>query len=64
MRIDPIAGCDQPQIAVERANAIISGTALGKSSSNQEWAGAASGIMSLLLHAAAVSRSSVDELYS
>lgn len=64
LTIDPTSGCEQPQIAVERANAIIGGTALGKSASNQEWASASSGIMSLLLHAAAVSRSSVDELYS
>lgn len=63
LRIDPIAGCDDPLVAVQRGSAIVTGTALGSSSSNQEWAAAASTVLSRLLHAAAVGNRSVAELY-
>ena len=36
LRIDPIAGCDDPLVAVQRGTAIVTGTALGASVSNQE----------------------------
>ncbi|OJX65539.1 MAG: hypothetical protein BGO95_10480 [Micrococcales bacterium 73-13] len=63
LRIDPIAGCEDPLVAVQRGSAIVTGTALGASVSNQEWAAAAATVLSRLLHAAAVGRRGVSELY-
>lgn len=63
LRIDPIAGCDDPLVAVQRATAIVTGTALGASLSNQEWAAASSTVLSRLLHAAAVGQRTVADLY-
>ncbi|QAV70037.1 hypothetical protein ESZ53_06065 [Salinibacterium sp. UTAS2018] len=63
LRISPITGCDDPLVADQRAQAIIAGTALGSSQSNQEWAGAASSVLAQLLHAAAVSGGGVEQLY-
>lgn len=63
LRIDPIAGCDDPLVAVQRGTAIVTGTALGASVSNQEWAAASSTVLSRLLHAAAVGHRSVADLY-
>ena len=63
-RIDPIAGCEDPLVAMQRGAAIVTGTALGASSNNQEWAQAAGTILSPLLHAAAVGGRSVADLYN
>jgi type IV secretory pathway TraG/TraD family ATPase VirD4 len=63
LRIDPIAGCEDPLVAVQRGTAIVTGTALGASSTNQEWAAAASTVLSRLLHAAAVGNRNAAELY-
>ena len=63
MRISPISGCADPLIADQRAQAIIAGTALGASRTNQEWAQTSSGILARLLHAAAISGGDVDDLY-
>jgi type IV secretion system protein VirD4 len=63
LRISPIAGCEDALTADQRAQSIISGTALGTSTSNQEWAGAASSVFAQLLHAAAVSGADVSSLY-
>lgn len=63
LRIDPIAGCEDPLVAVQRGSAIVTGTALGASSSNQEWAAAAATVLSRLLHAAAVGHRGAAELY-
>lgn len=63
LRIDPIAGCDDPLVAVQRGTAIVTGTALGASMSNQEWAAASSAVLSRLLHAAAVGDRTVADLY-
>ncbi|RLK52520.1 type IV secretory system conjugative DNA transfer VirD4/TraG family protein [Microbacterium telephonicum] len=63
LRIDLIAGCEDPLIATQRGMAIVTGTALGRSSQNEEWAQAAGIILSRLLHAAAVGGGSVDDLY-
>ena len=63
LRIDPIAGCEDPLVAVQRGSAIVTGTALGASSTNQEWAAAAATILSRLLHAAAIGRRGAAELY-
>lgn len=63
VRIDPIAGCEDPLVAVQRGTAIVTGTALGASSTNQEWAAASATVLSRLLHAAAVGGRNADELY-
>ena len=64
LKVDPTDGCQDPLVAVQRAEAIVGGTALGQSSTNREWASAAAGIMSRLLHAASVSGGGVDKLYT
>lgn len=63
LRIDPIAGCADPLIAMQRGMAIITGTALGRSSQNEEWAQAAGIILARLLHAAAVGGGTIDDIY-
>lgn len=63
LRISPITGCEDPLLADQRAQAIIAGTALGASQSNQEWANIASSVLSRLLHAAAVSGGDATDLY-
>lgn len=64
VRIDPISGCEDPLIAMQRGTAIVTETALGASSTNQEWAQAAGMILARLLHAAAVGGRTVDDLYN
>lgn len=63
VRINPIVGCEDPLVAVQRATAIVTGTALGASATNQEWAAAASTVLSRLLHAAAVGGRDVADLH-
>lgn len=63
VRIDPIAGCEDPLVAVQRGTAIVTGTALGASSTNQEWAAAAATVLSRLLHAAAIGGRDVADLH-
>jgi type IV secretory pathway TraG/TraD family ATPase VirD4 len=63
LRIDPIVGCEDPLVAVQRGTAIVTGTALGASASNQEWAAAASTVLSRLLHAAAIGGRDVTALH-
>lgn len=63
VRIDPIAGCQDPLVAVQRGTAIVTGTALGASATNQEWAAAAATVLSRLLHAAAISGRDVSDLH-
>ncbi|MBG6055304.1 type IV secretory pathway TraG/TraD family ATPase VirD4 [Salinibacterium sp. CAN_S4] len=63
VHINPIAGCDDPLVAVQRASAIVTGTALGASATNQEWAAAAATVLSRLLHAAAVGGRDVADLH-
>ena len=54
LRVYPIAGCDDPLVAMQRGTAIITGTALGASTTNGEWAQASGMVLGRLLHAAAV----------
>lgn len=58
----PSQQCEDPETAARRARQIIAGTALGKSGSNQEWAGESATILSRLLHAAAISGAGTDAL--
>jgi hypothetical protein len=44
LRVSPIAGCEDPLVAMQRGTAIITGTALGASTTNGEWA-QASGVV-------------------
>jgi len=62
LRISPVAGCEDPLIADQRGQAIVAGTALGVSKTNQEWAQVSSSVLSRLLHAAAVSGRGIDAL--
>lgn len=62
LRISPVTGCEEPLVADQRGQAIVAGTALGASKTNQEWAQVSSSVLSRLLHAAAVSGRGVDAL--
>ena len=63
LRVSPIAGCEDPLVAMQRGTAIITGTALGTSNTNQEWAQASGVVLGRLLHAAAVGAKTIAELY-
>lgn len=63
LRVSPITGCEDPLVATQRGAAIITGTALGSSGNNAEWAQASSTVLARLLHAAAVSGRTVEDLY-
>ncbi|MFS0735295.1 TraM recognition domain-containing protein [Microbacterium sp. 1P10UB] len=62
-RISPIAGCTDPLVAMQRGTAIITGTALGTSTTNGEWAQASGIVLGRLLHAAAVGNKTIADLY-
>ena len=63
LRINPIAGCEDPLVAMQRGTAIITGTALGTSATNAEWAQASGIVLGRLLHAAAVDGRDVADIY-
>ncbi|MBF0808460.1 hypothetical protein E4U03_07535 [Rothia nasimurium] len=54
IRWSPYRGCASADTAAERAKAIIGASAMGSGSNNQEWAEAATTILTYLLHAAAL----------
>lgn len=62
-RVSPIAGCEDSLVATQRGTAIITGTALGASTTNQEWAQASGVVLARLLHACAVSGGTIRDLY-
>ncbi|MCR2811303.1 MULTISPECIES: type IV secretory system conjugative DNA transfer family protein [unclassified Microbacterium] len=64
MRVNPIVGCEDPLVAMQRGTAIITGTALGASTTNGEWAQASGVVLGRLLHAAAVGNQSIAEVYN
>ena len=64
LRVSPIVGCEDPLVAMQRGTAIITGTALGASTTNGEWAQASGVVLGRLLHAAAVGGRTIAELYS
>ena len=64
LRVSPIVGCEDPLVAMQRGNAIITGTALGASTTNGEWAQASGVVLGRLLHAAAVGNRSIEDLYN
>ncbi|GAA1738785.1 hypothetical protein GCM10009746_21830 [Microbacterium paludicola] len=64
LRVSPIAGCEDPLVAMQRGAAIITGTALGASNTNGEWAQASGVVLGRLLHAAAVGNCSIEDLYN
>ncbi|GAA3776125.1 hypothetical protein GCM10022240_29550 [Microbacterium kribbense] len=63
LRVSPIVGCDDPLVAMQRGAAIITGTALGSSATNGEWAQASGVVLGRLLHAAAVGGKNIADLY-
>ncbi|MGZ0712587.1 type IV secretory system conjugative DNA transfer family protein (plasmid) [Coraliomargarita sp. W4R53] len=63
LKVSPIAGCEDPLVAMQRGDAIITGTALGASSTNGEWAQASGVVLGRLLHAAAVGNRTIADLY-
>ncbi|NYE18016.1 type IV secretory system conjugative DNA transfer family protein [Microbacterium immunditiarum] len=63
LRVSPLTGCDDPLVAMQRGDAIITGTAIGTSTNNAEWAQAAGTVLGRLLHAAAVGGLSIKEVY-
>ncbi|WP_251454109.1 type IV secretory system conjugative DNA transfer family protein [Microbacterium sp. Marseille-Q6648] len=64
LRINPLVGCEDPLVAMQRGTAIITGTALGTSTTNAEWAQASGVILGRLLHAAAVGHCTIDDVYA
>ncbi len=64
LRISPITGCEDPLVAMQRGTAIITGTALGASTTNGEWAQASGVVLGRLLHAAAVGGQSISDIYN
>ncbi|MFF2050331.1 type IV secretory system conjugative DNA transfer family protein [Leifsonia sp. NPDC058194] len=62
LRISPVTGCEDPLVADQRGQAIVAGTALGASKTNQEWAHISSSVLSRLLHAAAVDGRDADAI--
>lgn len=62
LKWSPISGCDQPQVADQRATSLIESSGLDGSSSNSEWKNPAVLIMECLLHAAALDNRTVDDL--
>lgn len=64
LRVSPIAGCEDPMVAMQRGSAIVTGTALGASATNGEWAQASGVVLGRLLHAAAVGNRPIEELYN
>lgn len=63
LRWSPILGCEDPLVAAQRGQALVAGTSLGRSQSNQEWGERAGVMLSSLLHAAAVGGRGVDAVY-
>ncbi|KJL45746.1 TraM recognition site of TraD and TraG [Microbacterium trichothecenolyticum] len=63
LRVSPITGCHDPLVAMQRGTAIITGTALGSSTTNAEWAQASGVVLGRLLHAAAVGNKTIEDLY-
>lgn len=63
LRVSPLVGCEDPLVAMQRGDAIITGTALGASATNGEWAQASGVILGRLLHAAAVGGKTVSDVY-
>ncbi|SBS71826.1 type IV secretory system conjugative DNA transfer family protein [uncultured Microbacterium sp.] len=63
LRISPLSGCEDPLVAMQRGDAIITGTALGASTTNGEWAQASGVVLGRLLHAAAVGGRSIADVY-
>ena len=63
LRIDPIVGCADPLVATQRGSAIITGTALGTSTTNAEWAHASGAVLGRLLHAAAIGGGTIKDVY-
>jgi type IV secretory pathway TraG/TraD family ATPase VirD4 len=63
LRVSPLAGCEDPLIAMQRGTAIITGTALGASTANGEWAQASGVVLGRLLHAAAVGDRTIEDIY-
>lgn len=64
LRINPLVGCENPLVAMQRGTAIITGTALGTSTTNAEWAQAASIVLGQLLHAAAVGGRTMSDVHA
>jgi len=63
LRVSPLAGCEDPLVAMQRGNAIITGTALGASTTNGEWAQASGVVLGRLLHAAAIGDRTIGDVY-
>lgn len=62
LRWSPITGCQSPQTANQRASSLIGAAGLSVDGNNSEWRAPAIMIMQCLLHAAALTGGSVEEL--
>ncbi|WP_433585829.1 type IV secretory system conjugative DNA transfer family protein [Microbacterium hydrocarbonoxydans] len=63
LKVSPLPGCEDPLVAMQRGTAIITGTALGASTTNGEWAHASGVVLGRLLHAAAVGERTIEDIY-
>lgn len=63
LKVNPLPGCEDPLVAMQRGTAIITGTALGASMTNGEWAHASGVVLGRLLHAAAVGDRTIEDVY-
>lgn len=62
LKWSPITGCEEPQVADQRATSLIESAGLDGNSSNSEWKNPAVLVMECLLHAAALDNRTVDDL--
>src|SRR5690606_36975981 len=63
LRVSPLFGREDPLLAMQRGIAIITGTALGASTTNGEWAQASGVVLGRLLHAAAIGDRTNEDVY-
>lgn len=59
----PLKGCENQRVANQRANSLVKASGLGGSSENAVWQQPAIEILQSLLHAAALSRGTVADVY-
>lgn len=63
VRWSPFSGCEDQRVANERATSLVTASGLGSSDRNTEWKTPAATILASLLHAAALSRAPITDLY-
>ncbi|MHB1763251.1 MAG: type IV secretory system conjugative DNA transfer family protein [Acidimicrobiales bacterium] len=62
LRWDPVAGCEDPEVAIRRTSAFVAGIDLGQAGGGQFWTAAAAALIRCLLHAAAISGGGIADV--